>query len=196
MLTALIPPILSACGKAGIHQQSFEQSATDATIEPGDMIGSMVVTIGAEDAPPLWAFCSQSVEGTGSYMLDCRAPALASLGIGNIFLYVDRPMDWSDLVWELSIDGQQVDLKSFGTFDYVVPIMIKKPSPVRESFGRVTAWNIVLKALEPGHHTLWFVAQSKMATHTWFVSLDIEAVDETNISWRPFPLPSYVESIK
>jgi hypothetical protein len=97
-------------------------------LEPGDQIGSMVVTTGANDAPPLWAFCSKSLEGKGSYILDCRAPVLASLGVGNIFLYADEAitnLDWSELVWELSIDGQKVDLESFGTFEYVVPSMKK-----------------------------------------------------------------------
>ena len=190
MLAALIPPFLFACGADGLHWQSLKQSATHARIEPGDTIDSMVVTTGADDAPPLWAFCSNSPEGKGSYILDCRTPALASLGIGNIFLYADeaiRNLNWSDLVWELSIDAQEVNLESFGTFDYIVPSMSKTPSSVREIFKRGTAWNIVLTDLKPGHHTLWFVAQSKIGSYTWFVNLEIEPVDETNISSIPFP---------
>ena len=162
-------------------------------LEPGDQIGSMVVTTGANDAPPLWAFCSKSLEGQGSYILDCRAPVLASLGVGNIFLYADEAitnLDWSELVWDLSIDGQKVDLESFGTFEYVVPSMNKNPSPVREIFKRATAWKIVLMDLKPGHHTLWFVAQSKTGSYTWFVDLEIESADETNMSSIPFPLHS------
>lgn len=193
MLAVFIPPSLFACGEDGIQWQSFKQSTTYALIEPGDTIDNMVVTTGADDAPPLWAFCSKSLEGKGSYILDCRAPALASLGIGNIFLYADEAitnLNWSDFVWELSIDAQEVDLGSFGTFDYVLPSMSKNPSPVREIFKRGTAWNIVLTDLKPGHHTLWFVAQSKMGSYTWFVNLEIEPADETNISSVPFPLHS------
>jgi hypothetical protein len=193
MLAALIPPFLLACSEDRIQRQSFKLSTTQAMIEPGDTIDNMVVTTGADDAPPLWAFCSKSLEGKGSYILDCRVPALASLGIGNIFLYADQAitnLDWSDLGWELSIDGQEVDLESFGTFDYVVPTMSKSPSSVREIFKRGTTWNIVLTNLQPGHHTLWFVAQSKIGSYTWFVDLEIEPVDETNISSIPFPLHS------
>jgi len=187
MLAVLIPPFLFACVQDGIKWQSSKQSTTYTMIEPGDTIDNMVVTTGADDVPPLWAFCSNSSEGIGSYILDCRAPVLASLGIGNIFLYTDEAitkLDWSDLVWELWVDAQEVDLESFGTFGYVVPSMSKNPSPVREIFKRGTAWNIVLTDLKPGHHTLWFVAQSKVGSenYTWFVNLEIEPVDETNTS--------------
>jgi hypothetical protein len=193
MLAALIPPFLFACGADGLHWQSLKQSATHARIEPGDTIDSMVVTTGADDAPPLWAFCSNSPEGKGSYILDCRTPALASLGIGNIFLYAEdaiRNLNWSDLVWELSIDAQEVDLESFGTLDYVVPNMSKNASLVREFYQdcrRGTAWNIVLTDLKPGHHTLWFVAQSDTESYTWFVNLVIEGEVRTDISSMPFP---------
>lgn len=177
ILTALIPSFLFACGGNGIPSQSVEQSTTDAMIEPGDLIGNIVVSTGADEAPPLWAFCSHEPEGKASYILECRAPALASLGIGNIFSHVDEEitdLEWSDLVWELSIDGQEVDLGSFGTFEYVMPGMSKSPAPVRTIFQQGTAWNIVLTDLQPGHHTLWLVAKYKSETYTWFVSLDIE----------------------
>jgi hypothetical protein len=71
-----------------------------------------------------------------------------------------------------------------------VPSMSQTPSRVREIFKRGTAWNIVLMDLKPGHHTLWFVAQSKIGSYTWFVNLEIEPADETNVSSIPFPLHS------
>ena len=163
-------------------------SAPASILGLGDKIDGMTLSKGAGDARPLGAFCSNSPEGKGSYTLKCRAPALASLDVGDIFFYTGEAItswDWSDLVWELSIDGQEVDLESFGTFDSVVPSM-SKTSPVREIFKRGTAWNILLTDLEPGHHTLWFVAQSKIESYTWFVSLEIEPADEANISSIPF----------
>ena len=178
--------LLSACRAAG-------QPLSAAMVGSGDTVNGMGLTTGIADAPPLWAFCSNSPEGKGSYILDCRAPVLASLSIGNIFLYADEAitnLDWSDLVWELSIDAQEVDLESFGTFDYVVPSMSKNPSSVREIFKRGTAWNIVLTDLEPGHHTLWFVAQSETDSYTWFVNLMIEGAEGVDISAAPFPLHS------
>ena len=177
-----------------ISQSAPKPAATHgAMLSVGDTIDGMKLSKGASEARPLWAFCSNSPEGKGSYILDCRAPALASLGVGNIFLNADEAIanrDWSDLVWQLSMDAQEVDLESFGTFDYVVPGVSKTTSPVREIFKRGTAWNIVLTDLKPGHHTLWFVAQSKIGSFTWFVNLDIEPAEETNISSIPFPLHS------
>ena len=183
LLTVLIPSFLFVWGEGGIQSHAFGQSITDAMIEPGDSIGSMVVTTGVEHAPPLGAFCSSSPEGEGSYILDCRAPALASLGIGNIFLYSDEDigdLEWSDLVWKLSIDGHEVNLESFGTVDYVLPGISQNPSPVRAIFQQGKAWNVILTDLTPGHHTLWVVAESKMGTYTWFVSLDIEPAIKYN----------------
>jgi hypothetical protein len=158
----------------------------------GDEIDGMTLRTGAADAPPLEAFCSNSPEGKGSYILDCRTPALASLGIGNIFLYADDAIsnqNWSEFGWELSIDGQEVDLESFGTLDYVVPNRSIHASLVREFYQdcrRGTAWNIVLTDLKPGHHTLWFAAQSEIDSHTWFVNLEIEGADGADIGSVPF----------
>lgn len=177
-----------------ISQSAVKPAAPEAALlRAGDSIDGMTLSQGAGEARPLWAFCSNSPEGKGSYILDCRAPALPALGIGNIFLHTDEGitnLDWSDLVWELSIDAQDVDLESFGTFDYVRPSLSKNPSPVREVFKRGTAWDIVLTDLTPGHHTLWFVAQSKIESYTWFVNLDIEAVDGMDYGSIPFPLHS------
>ena len=154
----------------------------------------MTLSKGADDAHSLWAFCFNSPEGEGSYMLDCRVPAQASPRIGNLLLYANEAfpnLDWSDLVWELSIDGQAVDLAPFETFDYVVPSMSKiLSSPVLETFKRSTGWNILLTDLKPGHHTMWVVAESKIESYTWFVNLEIEPAQETKISSIPFPLHS------
>jgi hypothetical protein len=170
-----------------------DAAAHSSMVTVGDEIDGMTLTTGAADAPPLEAFCSNSPEGKGSYILDCRTPALASLGIGNIFLYADdaiRNLNWSESVWELSIDGQEVDLESFGTLDYVVPNMSKNASLGREFYQdcrRGTAWNIVLTDLKPGHHTLWFVALSDTESYTWFVNLEIEGAAGTDIGSVPFP---------
>ena len=193
VLLVLIPLFLFAYGADRLQWPLLAQSPTDRMIGPGDKIDNMILTTGADEAPPLWAFCSRSAEGEGRHILDCRTPVLASLGIGNIFLDTDEAianLDWADLNWKLSIDGQEVDLESFGTVDYVMPRISKKPSPVREIFKQGTAWDIVLTDLKPGHHTLWFVAQSDNERHTWFVNLEIEPKEDTARSSVPFPLHS------
>jgi hypothetical protein len=178
--------LLAACQAAG-------QPLSAAMVKSGDAINGMNLTTGAVDAPPLWAFCSNSQEANHIKTFNCRAPVLPALAIGHIFLLADEVLantDWSDLVWELSMDDQAVDLESFGTFDYVMPSMSKSPSSVQEVFKKATAWNIVLTNLNPGEHTLRFLAQSETDSYTWFVNLVIEATDEVEISAVPFPLHS------
>jgi hypothetical protein len=68
--------------------------------------------------------------------------------------------------------------------------MSKSPSPVREVFRKATAWNIVLTNLNPGEHTLRFLAQNETDTYTWLAHLVIEPTQETDFSSVPFPLHS------
>jgi hypothetical protein len=185
LLSAGLLVLLTACQAAG--------QPLSTAFRPGDNINGMGLTTGAADAPALWAFCSGSQQGDNMQTFDCRAPVLPTLAIGHIFLLTDEAfanLAWSDLVWELSINGQAVDLESFGTFDYVMPSMAKSPSPVREVFEKATAWNVVLTNLNPGEHTLRFLAQSDTDSYTWLVHLVIEGVAGVDVSSVPFPLHS------
>jgi hypothetical protein len=185
LLSAGLLLVLTACQAAG--------QPLSAAFRPGDNLDGMKLTTGAEDAPPLWAFCAGSQGGDHVKTFDCRAPVLQTLAIGHLFLLSEETfagLGWSDLVWELAINGQAVDLESFGTFDYVMPSMAKSPSPVREVFQKVTAWNVVLTNLNPGEHTLRFLAQSDTDSYTWLVHLTIEGVDGVDVSSMPFPLHS------
>jgi hypothetical protein len=178
--------LIAACQTAG-------QLLNAAAFRPGDTINGMGLTTGAADAPSLWAFCSGSQQGDHMQTFDCRAPVLPALAIGHIFLLTDEAfanLSWSDLVWQLSINGQPVDLESFGTFDYVTPSMAKSPSPVREVFEKATAWNVVLTNLNPGEHTLRFLAQSDTDSYTWLVHLVIDGAQGVDVSSVPFPLHS------
>jgi hypothetical protein len=175
--------MLAACQAAG-------QPLNAAMVGAGDTVNGMGLTTGIADAPPLWGFCSSSHAGSHIKTFNCRAPVMPTLAVGHIFLFADEVLanlDWSELVWELSIDDQAVDLESFGTFDYVMPTIATNPSPVREVFIKATAWNIVLTNLNPGEHTLRFLAQNDTESYTWFVNLVIEGEDGTDISSVPFP---------
>jgi hypothetical protein len=178
--------LLTACQGAG-------QPLRAAMVGSGDTVNGMGLTTGVADAPPLWGFCSISQSGRHIKTFDCRAPVMPTLAIGHIFLLADEVLanlDWSELVWELSIDDQAVDLESFGTFDYVMPVIAPKPSSVREVFIKATAWNIVLTNLNPGEHTIRFLAQNETDSYTWFVNLTIEGEEGVDISAAPFPLHS------
>lgn len=170
--------MFSACQAAG-------QPLSAAMFRPGDTIDGMSLGTGAADAPPLWAFCSGSQESNHIKTFNCRAPMLPTLAIGNIFILADGALanlDWSELVWELSIDDQAVDLESFGTFEYLMPTMPQSRSSIREVFKKFTAWNVVLTNLNPGEHTLRFLAQSETDSYTWFVNLVIESADGVDVS--------------
>jgi hypothetical protein len=184
-LSAGLLVLMTAC-------QAADQSVNVA-FRPGDTIDGMGLATGAAEAPPLSAFCSGSEQGDHMQTFDCRAPVLPALAIGHLFLLTDEAfanLGWSDLAWELSINGQPVDLESFGTFDYVMPYIAKSPSPIREVFEKATAWNVVLTNLNPGEHTLRFLAQSDTDSYTWFVHLVIDGAQGVDISSMPFPLHS------
>lgn len=173
--------------------QSTGQALTAAMSGPGDTINGLTLTTGAENALPLWAFCSPSQENTLIRTFNCRASAFQTLAIGHVFLLaeeVSANSDGSDLVWNLSIDNQIVDLESFGRFEYVMPSMAKHPSPIREVFKKAIGWNIVMTNLSPGEHTLAFRAQSGADSHMWLVNLVIEGEDRVDMSAAPFPLHS------
>lgn len=170
--------VLTACQAAG-------QPLSAEMFRPGDIIDGMSLTTGAAEAPPLWAFCSGSQESDHVKTFNCRAPVLPTLAIGHIFLFADETLtnlNWSELVWELSIDDRAVDLGLFGTFDYVMPSTPQSRSPIREVFEKAIAWNVVLTNLNPGEHTLRFLAQSETDSYTWFVNLMIEEANGVDLS--------------
>ena len=149
-----------------------------AMFQPGDTIDGMSLITGAKDAPPLWAFCSPAQHVGNTTISDCSVPLIPSLAIGHILMPGDDTLtrlDWSEISWELTIDDQPIDLKSFGTYDFVLPTMSHKPSPVQEVFMQFKAWDVVLKNLIPGEHTLRGLAQTETDSYTWVVNLTITA---------------------
>ena len=175
--------LLTACQSAG-------ESSSAALLTSGDTINGVTLATGAESARPLWGFCSPAQENTPIRTFNCRASELQTLAIGHVFLLaeeVSANSDGSDLVWNLSIDNQIVDLESFGTFEYMMPSMAKRPSPIREVFKKAIGWDIVMTNLSPGEHSLSFRAQSATDSHSWLVNLMIEPSEGTDISSIPFP---------
>ena len=178
--------LLVACQASG-------QPISASIVKSGDAIQGMSLTTGAVDASPLWAYCSPSQENTHIRTFHCRAPVWQTLAVGHFFLLADAALlnqREADLEWQLAVDDYIVDLESFGTFNYVMPAMPASPSPVREVFARVTDWNLVMTNLNPGDHTLSFLAQNETESYMWLVHLVIEATTDADISAAPFPLHS------
>lgn len=162
--------VLMAC-------QLINESTEISMLKPGDEIGSMVITTGVAQAPPLWAFCAPASENEGIKSMDCQVPRLSKLAIGHTFGLVDpalQALDWSELSWELSVDGQSVDLEAFGTYDFVLPDLAARPSPIREIFRQIKAWNVVLLNPTPGAHVLYGAAHTEANTYRWFVNFHVE----------------------
>ena len=151
-------------------------SAHAAMLNLGDEIDGMTLTWGAEDAPPLWAFCTFEVYRTVTTS-SCRVPQLSKLAIGFVFPATEHAfggMEWSEMQWELYLDDEYVDLGDFGTYDYLLPVMAPKPVPARVVFMKLTAWDVVLTNLQPGAHTLEGSVRAGAEEYRWVVDLVIE----------------------
>lgn len=165
--------MLTACQAAG-------QPLSASMFKPGNMIDDMSLTTGAQDAAPLWAFCSPAQYTSNATTADCEVPMLPKLAIGHFLMPGDDTLtrlDWSAIRWELSIDDQPIDLQSFGTYDFVLPAMSHDPSPIREVFVKFTAWDVVLTNLTPGEHTIHGSAQMGTDSYNWVIHLTISGSD-------------------
>lgn len=145
-------------------------------LQPGDDIAGMGLTTGAETAPPLWAFCSPAFENDGVLSSDCQVPALSRLAIGHTFGVADevlQALDWSALTWELTLDGQALDVQAFGIHEFTIPDLAPWPASIREIFRRGRAWDVVLINPTLGEHTLHGVARAEAATFRWVVNFTV-----------------------
>jgi hypothetical protein len=145
-------------------------------LEPGNKINDMIITTGAEVAFPLWALCLPTVENKNLITVDCPEVPYSTLAIGHTFGLMDLvpvSFGWSDLAWEFYLDDQPVDLKTFGTYDFIQPDMAINPSPIREVFRKVTVWDVVLGNPTPGRHTLQGVGNANSVAYIWLVNFSI-----------------------
>ena len=164
--------VLAAC------QSEAAISAGISKLKPGNTVNGMTLGIGAIETPPLWAFCS-SQDGDHVKTSNCQIPpTISKVAVGHVFAIADEALtksDWSEFTWSLSMDDQTIDLPTFGSYSFVLPTMPDGPSPIREVFIKVNAWDVVLTDLKPGTHTLHGTAQSETETYSWVANILIEA---------------------
>lgn len=82
---------------------------------------------------------------------------VSGLAIGHTLMLRDHALarrDWSEISWEMTIDGHSIDLQSFGNYHFVQPVLSQDASPVREIFVSFTAWDVVLTNLSPVEHAI------------------------------------------
>ncbi len=159
ILTALIILLgtTAACGvpPSRLPMPASSTASSNRLLKPENSIGNMVVTTGSREAPHILESCpfdpSMSAGFTipGIATIDCRLPQYPQLAIGIPWYTADaalRESNWLALTWELYIDGQQVDLDAFGTYDIDLQL--------RGDFTKLRSWDVMLKPLTPGMHTL------------------------------------------
>jgi hypothetical protein len=149
-----------------------------ARLQPGDRIADMSLGTEAEQAYPLWSYCSTPTVQGSITTVDCEVPAVSRLAIGYPFEAAGRALDgldWSELVWDLSLDQTTIDLYAFGTHDLVYPGLADHPSHIREVFRKIEVWDVVLEDLTPGAHTLRGSVQAGGRTYIWVVNLQVGA---------------------
>jgi hypothetical protein len=124
-------------------------SGLEDALRPGDMIGAALVTEGAAEVVPLFAFCSSAFGAAPGVVTDeCVVPAIPQLAIGHGWFATEesrRTSNWRSLDWELYIDGKRVDLDAFGFFDADLPM--------GDVTAKLRAWDVVLVGLAAGAHT-------------------------------------------
>ena len=161
----------------GVACQPVGPLTNDASLKPGDEIDGMILSTRASESLPLWIFCPSTLEKHGM-SIDCQVPSVPRLAIGHTLGVTDpalQALDWSVLNWELSLDGQPIDLKAFGICEFVWPGLAASPSPIREIFRHTKAWDVVLINPTPGAHTLSGVAYDEAETYAWTVNFTVEA---------------------
>jgi hypothetical protein len=157
--------------------QTLQPSARRAASRPGDKVAGMDLTTGMQGTRPLQAFCSPAQQSGTSMISECSAPVTSRLPIGQIFMLADDPLnslDRSEIAWDLAVDDQLLDLEAFGTYKYAIPDMPSSPSPIKEVFRIVEAWDVVLTGLAPGEHRVTGHARYGATIYTWVMRLSIQ----------------------
>lgn len=167
---------VSACGPQAGQAQVEGQSSGSPMLRPGDTIDEMVITTGAAEASPLWAYCSAPHENTQVTTVDCGIPLLPKLAIGYVFGLNEenlQSLDWLTLAWELYVNDHAVDLGAFGTYDFAMPGLADHPSHIREVFRKMTVWDVVLENMKPGRNTVLGRIQLNGNTYEWLANIEV-----------------------
>lgn len=130
----------------------------DQPVKPGDTIDEMVITTGGLEIVPIWAFCVPAFLNPGVTTTACNVPVVPELATGHGWWAADealRDASWEAMTWELYLDGQQVDLNAFGTFDADLPQTgLPGHDANEEVITKLRSWDVVLEQPTPGAHTL------------------------------------------
>jgi hypothetical protein len=132
--------------------------AQEPAAQPGDSIGEMVLKTGGSEIVPIWAFCVPAFLNPGVTTTECNVPPLPELTVGHGWFSADealRDSCWQAMTWELYLDGRQVDLNAFGSYDADLPQTgLPGHGPNEEVITKLRSWDVVLGNPTAGAHTL------------------------------------------
>jgi len=118
LITVLAAALLTACTSSAV------ETSQEDMIQPGDMIGETVIRKTVDESetfPVLWHFCDAMLAAlTDEKTEECVAAYQPTIFMGQGLGEADlekRNEYWGNMTWEVSINGQQVDLESFGTIE-------------------------------------------------------------------------------
>ena len=143
---ALLSGILSAC--AGEPAPLPTPAVADLPLEAGDYIGEMRLIRDDGDTPWIWDYCDveRNLE-TIPFTSQCDVPFSPTLFVGlgwvlDSWEAVEAGWAADSDTWVLYLDGQPVDLVSFGVLDFEADGLMFR------------MWNVVIKDIQPGPHSL------------------------------------------
>jgi pimeloyl-ACP methyl ester carboxylesterase len=154
MLTLIaLAMMLASCAQFSPATEPAQTPAPiDAMIKPGGEIGAMTLEQGAPTLPYpyLWQFCDSMPdkhEPTASTS-ECKVPRMSGVTIHLGWLARESKLEsnWDALAYELSIDGQKIDLAAFEPYD--------SDYTTHGEDNRSRQWLLNLRGLTPGAHTL------------------------------------------
>ncbi|NIO68115.1 MAG: hypothetical protein GTN71_03420 [Anaerolineae bacterium] len=99
-----------------------------------------------------------AVLNPGVTTTECNVPPLPELAIGHGWFSADealRNSNWQAMTWELYLDGRQVELNAFGTYDADMPQTgLPGHDPNEEVITKLRSWDVVVGNPTAGAHTL------------------------------------------
>jgi hypothetical protein len=143
---------LAACTMA-------KPESVKGVIKPGDNIGEMTVEQSSEiPYPNFWWFCEFSDEYEPNINTsDCEVPLVSSLDINIGWIAKESKLapNWDAMTWEIYIDGYRIDLESFKWLEEEYTAKVEN--------NKARDWELTLKNLTPGEHTLRITRTSEIA---------------------------------
>jgi hypothetical protein len=171
---ALLALVIGCATPAPIPASDAPQAVV-APIKPEGKISEMIVKTGAHkvQSPPLWAFCSPAFSGNpGAKTTTCEVPLLPELPIGHGWFAAteaQRDSNWKAMQWELYLNGQQLDLAAFGSYDGDLSQKgLPGQDPNKEIITKLRSWDVVLANLKPGAHALKSVVRISQEVNDGF----------------------------